>query len=333
MRGCGIEKPEPTQPSPGVVLRTIMEAGAPEIDWLVESIIPVGGAIELFGKPGSRKTFLGMQFLVSVVTGVPFLDKFPVQHTGSVLFVQAELTESELRYRFAPLCASYPDILDHVWMPQALYGNIDLPEHWHLVERMVRDTQPSLALFDPFSLMMSGDPNDQKDTLKLLKLINELRFKYNTTVMLIHHPRKVRFDNDGDSVGDGMESSGGSRSIIEWAGSIMRLTRVGKTDKQRLIFDKGRAQDLPDLDLRWDDTAKMFQLDGNEQPLDAQIAVVTMIGDGTLLAAEWHARVARMLGVSRSKTQALLHSLVTQGLIEFVDDTHREIRRSTVGQH
>ena len=282
----------------------------------------------MYGRPGSRKSFFGMQMLEATTTGHALLDQFPVRHVGQAIYVQAELTESELRYRFRPMLERSPTAADSIWLPQAIIANVDSRENWQAIETLVQELEPTFAIFDPYSLMLSGNPNEQVDQLRLLKLLNQLRFVYGVTVMVIHHPRKQRFDGAGDAISSGYEDSGGSRAVVEWAGTIMRLARSGHSEKQRLVFEKGRTGDVPDLDLTWDDDAKLFRLpeapttrqDGDGIGLDA-------IPPEGIAAVDWHGRMQAVLGVSRSTTQALLHRLVGQGKVEFVDKAKRVIRR------
>ncbi len=47
----------------------------PDPAWLLEGVLPEGGLVELYGPPGAGKSFLSLDWGLSVAAGVPWLGR------------------------------------------------------------------------------------------------------------------------------------------------------------------------------------------------------------------------------------------------------------------
>ncbi len=60
----------------------------PDPAWLIEDLLPEGGLAELYGKPGVGKSFLSLDWALSLAAGVPWLGR-PLNQ-ADVVYVSAE---------------------------------------------------------------------------------------------------------------------------------------------------------------------------------------------------------------------------------------------------
>jgi len=77
----------------------------PEQTWLIESMWAYAAVGIIGGPPKCCKSWLGLDMAVSLASGSPCLDRFPVQRPGPVLIFLAEDALPAVRARIEALCA------------------------------------------------------------------------------------------------------------------------------------------------------------------------------------------------------------------------------------
>ena len=88
-----------------VSLATLLEEQDNEPQYLVSSILPMGGVCILGGEPGAGKTWVVLTLARDVASGKPFLGKFPTE-LGAVLIIDEESGRNRLRKRMLLLGAT-----------------------------------------------------------------------------------------------------------------------------------------------------------------------------------------------------------------------------------
>jgi len=292
----------------GKWLSTLLSETPAEIEWLVKPLIPTGGSFELYGKTGVGKSFLAAQLVLDVAEGKPFLGRYPTKQ-GKVVYIQGELTERELSKRFETMSKLYPSVHQPVvWLPGAMMRDLDTPSQFRQVHEAVMDIKPALILLDPLSLVMSGDVNSQHDMLKLLKALDKWRFTdFTPATGLVHHTRKTRFDSSGEAITGGYEESGGSRAVIEWSGTILRLVR--KSEEARTLLVEKLRDAAVDVDvpkrtaLIWD--AKRFVFLPSDAPQRGN-TIDLILSDILLTKSQKRDKLVAELKISRAQAYRML---------------------------
>ena len=77
----------------------IMRDPIAPIDWLVEHLIAVGNRVMLFGEFGCLKSWLLLSLALHLAAGRLWLGTFSIPQRQSVLFIDEEMSERELRRR------------------------------------------------------------------------------------------------------------------------------------------------------------------------------------------------------------------------------------------
>src|SRR4051794_31851873 len=60
----------------------------PDPSWLITGVLPAGGLAVLYGRPGAAKSFLALDWALSVAAGIPWLG-CPTEQ-GHVVYIAAE---------------------------------------------------------------------------------------------------------------------------------------------------------------------------------------------------------------------------------------------------
>lgn len=174
----------------------------PDPEWLVSGHLPAGGLAVLYGKPGSGKSFLALDWSMHVATGKSWLERFDVR-PGPVLYVIAEGgTSFKLRvqawhdaFKARPPTGAF-FLLNAVNL-------MDLDEVTDLVLQIAAQMpgSPALVVFDTLARSMAGgDENTQKDMGKAVAGADRVRHETGATVLLPHHSRRADAEERGSSV-------------------------------------------------------------------------------------------------------------------------------------
>jgi len=186
--------------------------------WMVKDIWLRRSHGIIAGDPKTFKSTVAMDIAVSVASGKPLWGKYAVEDQGPVLMIQNENSDWIVKDRMEKIMAS-KGLLGSVEekgnklaiefapnLPIAFlnnYGfNFSDPLHIELLESYLADIKPTLVIFDPLYLMFDGEMNSAKELNPVLQWLLDLKNRYNTSVMLIHHWNK-----------NGMAARGGQRML------------------------------------------------------------------------------------------------------------------------
>ena len=185
---------------------------SPPQQWLVESLWTQQAVGVLCAQPKSGKSWLALDFAVSVASGTPVLDRFAVPDPGPVLIFPAEDAVTVVRDRLAGICR-HRDVdfesLD-VWIIGSSVLRLDTPRDCEALEETVAALRPRLLILDPLIRIHGADENSATEIAKILSFLRHVQRTYETAVQLIHHARK----NGAGDPGLGLR---GSTEIRAWS--------------------------------------------------------------------------------------------------------------------
>ena len=162
--------------------------------YLISRIIPEGGFVSLVAQPSNKKTFVALDMACCISSNTPFHGK-PVRQ-GNVVYIMAE-GQSGIEKR---LCAW--EELNGVDIDPDTFGFILEPIHINqnsVVERLMaaldeyvaRVGQVDFIVVDTLNRSLDGDENSARDMSDFVKGIGEIIDRYNTAVLVLHHPAKT----------------------------------------------------------------------------------------------------------------------------------------------
>ncbi|MGH7416528.1 MAG: AAA family ATPase, partial [Candidatus Rokuibacteriota bacterium] len=206
--------------------------------WLVETLWPRVGVGIIGGAPKCGKSWLGLDLAVSVASGTPCLDTFPVVCPGSVLVYMAEDAASVVKERLAGICthrgldlAALP--IGVITMPSL---RLDLPRDQARLQETVRRHAPQLLLLDPFVRLHRVNENQAGDVSAVLGYLRELQRAHDLALVVVHHARK----NGGPTGGQSLRGSG---DFFAWVDTALSLRRHRQ---QLLLSAEHRAARAPE---------------------------------------------------------------------------------------
>lgn len=181
--------------------------------WLVESLWGQGAVGFAAGLPKLGKTWLGLDIALSVATGTPCLDRFPVPDPGEVLVYLAEDHPASVRKRLAGLCRHRGLALDqvavHVITAPAL--RLDLERDRDRLGHTLARIRPRLLVLDPLVRLHRRDENHSGDIAELLAFLRDLQRTHDLAILVVHHMRK----NGAGHAGQALRGSGDFHAWID----------------------------------------------------------------------------------------------------------------------
>lgn len=174
----------------------------PEQTWLIEFMWTHAAVGIIGGPPKCCKSWLGLDMAVSVASGSPCLDRFPVQRPGHVLIFLAEDALPAVRARIEALCAHRQIPLNslNLYVITASALRLDLVRDQQRLKATLDAFKPRLLLLDPLVRLHRLDENSASDVSSLLGFVREMQRLYNMAVVLVHHASKKRRAQPGQAL-------------------------------------------------------------------------------------------------------------------------------------
>lgn len=187
----------------------LMSSSLEQPGWMIRDIWQRTSHGMIAGEPKTYKSVLATDMAVAVASGKPFLGKYPVEHSGPVMYIQEENSPWLVKDRVQKIVTTRGAAGNGVKQLSASTFQIDMPpelplyflnnmgfnfteeEDRQFLERSIEEIKPVLIIFDPLYLMLGDkDESSSKDIRPVLNWLLYLRYKYQTSVIILHHWNK-----------------------------------------------------------------------------------------------------------------------------------------------
>jgi len=205
----------------------------PEIEYILDGMLPAGAVALLSGREGSLKSWIALEWAHAVAEGNHWLGKST--KNVSVLFVDAEMQLNLLRSRVRPLGGSKNLHIWH-WQSEKFPSSLNHRGFREFSRRY------KLIVIDCLKRFMEGlDENSSQDMAVITKQLRELT-RYGATVLALHHAPK-------DSAKHGYRGSTELGAGVDICMNWERIERNGM-DIIQLTAPKTRYPEDPRMILR-----------------------------------------------------------------------------------
>ncbi len=174
----------------------------PEQHWMIESMWSRAAVGIIGGSPKSCKSWLGLDMALSVASGTPCLDTFPIDDTGPAIVYLAEDALPMVRARVECLCRHrHLDIqriqLHAITSPSL---RLDSTSDQESLKLTLAAFKPRLLLLDPLVRMHRLDENSAADISLLLGFLRECQRTFDCAIILVHHASKKHRAQPGQAL-------------------------------------------------------------------------------------------------------------------------------------
>ncbi len=216
-------------------MKDLLACPPPPVDWVIDGVAARGTVSVLYGEPGVGKSYLALAFAGALAHGTD-LGGFQCKRTGALL-VDAENSEDELVRRMQSLGSFNGQV--GIWFDvlEIEKGtSIADPGNIAYLQNEIRRTSAQLVILDSFSsLWPYGDENDRVQVTELFKLLNALARAYDTSILILHHSRRV----------GGYRGSGAIKAMSDIFMKMEKWRRDKDPTRRRVVWEKCRVGPEP----------------------------------------------------------------------------------------
>lgn len=215
---------QPQEPKARIRVELEEDMKSEPVRWLVDNLIPAGGLVGLFGRPGSYKSFVSLAIAGAVASHTDFLGR--ATEPGSCVYIAGEGGSGLKRRTTAMRMRHGLDFEGRLGFVRAqldLRSSVDDMEL--LIEAITKTgLKPKLLVFDTLNrLYGGGDENDAGNMSAFLSIIGGLQQAFdNATALVVHHQ------------GHAEARMRGSSSLLGAVDTELHVTKVLETETSRL---------------------------------------------------------------------------------------------------
>ena len=217
--------------------------------------------VVIFGPAKAWKSMLSLHTAFALASGS---DWFGFKTSAATtLKYQAELPKSLDRDRVAKYARGANSYPPNVFFKTS-YERVKLDTPWGTAS-LARDieevksrapNQHLVLILDPLYKLLAGRISDEYDVKKLQDNLDDLKSRYNFSIIIIHHSRLSRVDSSGVIIDLGSEEVMGSSYWNNWCDTMIRVKLLNPytgADKVELSFVLARNTEtiLPKLHIQW----------------------------------------------------------------------------------
>jgi hypothetical protein len=176
------------------------------------------------------KSWYGLEMAVSVASGTPCLDRFPVKAAGPALVFLAEDALPNVRDRIDGLCRRRRRRIEDLDLFVITEPVLRLDDEGcrERLEETIERYAPGLLLLDPLIRLHRLSENDSQEISGLLGHLRELQRRHGVSIVLVHHASKRRRSHPGQSLR-------GSSDLHAWTDTTAILVR--REDRVELTIE------------------------------------------------------------------------------------------------
>lgn len=190
-------------------LKTAMIEGVPELNWIVDKIVPERGITIIGAPPKNYKTFFAMDMALDVSMNEHYLSNFSTIQCN-VLYVDEENGYATLLRRFKQLGVAkeikeYPENL-FISSMKGIKLDDGASNGRGVLSALIEETGAKIVILDSLVRFMVGKEDNASDVRKVFESLKWLMEEYGVSFVILHHFRKGH--KPGDNAMDSLRGSG-----------------------------------------------------------------------------------------------------------------------------
>lgn len=180
-------------------IEDIRTAAASPTQYLLEDFIPARSLGILVGEWGLGKSPFSLQMQLSMTAGERFLGRWQTPRPLRCLYVDMEngphavrgIIDTQLKFMGLKDPAGFefysPNFVEHQ------DGQQNIPEY-HYIKALIKADPVDFVIIDPLRMFQPTAESKNSEAALMIKQMRELVAEAGSTVMFIHHPRKISGD-------------------------------------------------------------------------------------------------------------------------------------------
>lgn len=217
-------------------MQALLSEPEPPLEWLIEGLWVDKARGFIAGHPGTGKTWIALDMILSVATGTLCMSKYRPAYKAPCLLVEEEASRRNLQRRVHSMARArqiQPDQLSSVFHITQQFSNI--PRDSQQIIDIILKYGIKLVVFDSLREVHSAKENSSDEMAVVLRAFKEISVVGNCAVVLIHHLNKSNGDTGTNKTV--FERMRGTGSLWAWRDCILGVegeedSRVAKCSFQ-----------------------------------------------------------------------------------------------------
>ncbi len=189
--------------------------------WLLEPLLPTGGALLLYGDPKVGKSYAALQLSLAIAGGDSHWLSFTIRQRGPVVYVQLDTPRAAWKLRLETL-SRYGEQIDRIHLTDKLLldthpFNVLNPEHFLRLKDQLARINPVAVVIDTLREAHRADENDATEMQEAIAALEALCAP--AAMVLIQHPKKP-----GENGPNLINDPRGSSYVVGRMDAIVRFT-------------------------------------------------------------------------------------------------------------
>lgn len=219
----------------------------PPLEWMIEGLWTAHAKGMLVGQPNLGKTWVALDMLISYVTGLPCLGKYPSLQTGAGLLVEQEGSLTNLNRRFHMMAKGLnlrAGDLKHLHHMSFQFPK--LPDHEKDIIALMKHHQIGFVVFDSLVRFHNKDENSSTEMRLILESFTRINMETGASLLLIHHLGK----QGGEIKRDIWERVRGTSDFVAWRDCMMGLEGTEGDDLVQCSFQFRDAENPSPIQIK-----------------------------------------------------------------------------------
>lgn len=230
-------------------------------DIIADGILAPQTRLVIFGSPKTWKSGLALYTASVIANGTKWFGYVTKQ--ALPLVYQVELPKYTFQKRGRKFFASEKFKQPNILFESAVRLKLDTSHGYSVMDKELREAavkfpnQHIVLILDNVYKIMSGHISDPKDVERLLDNIDELKDKHKCSIILIHHSRLTKYNDQGNPIDAGAEDAMGSSYFDNWCDTMIKLKLLDPapglavTVRADFVLTRNAEHYLPGFKLRW----------------------------------------------------------------------------------
>jgi KaiC/GvpD/RAD55 family RecA-like ATPase len=188
--------------------KKIMTLDVPEVEWIINGLIPKRNVTILGGDNGSFKSFLALHLCLSMATNTAFLNEYDCDTDGDrpVLYIDEENRINTLKTRLTKLVNGLnidEEKLENLSFLIESGVKLDDEDLANSLLDKIQEKRPALIIFDSLIRFFNGEENSSKDVKVVFDVMKRIIKENDSAIIILHHTRKDSHANKHSLRGSG----------------------------------------------------------------------------------------------------------------------------------
>jgi hypothetical protein len=202
-------------------MEALLSENQPPLDWMIEGLWVDNAKGFIAGHPGTGKTWIALDMMLSVATGGLCMGKYKPAYKAPCLIIEEEASRRNLQRRIHDMARARqlkPSDVSTMFHITQQFSSI--PRDAEQITDIILKNGIRFVVFDSLREVHSAKENSSDEMAVVLRAFKQISVVGRCSVLLIHHMSKSGADSAGKSIFERMRGTG---SLWAWRDCVLAI--------------------------------------------------------------------------------------------------------------